>query len=106
MIQAAVKTGKPASQPFYASGRPAAFRIGAQGREKNDREGCGYAILQTVTGQVSSFSAMSRCPEELIGIYDLKLAAFFSRKNEVNDAARNIIELFMDNHGNINNNKE
>ena len=46
------------------------------------------------------------CPEELIEIYDLKLAAFFSRKNEVTDAARNIIELFMDNHGNINNNKE
>ena len=43
------------------------------------------------------------CPEELIAVYDLKLAAFFSRKNEVNDAARNIIELFMDNHGNINN---
>ncbi len=46
------------------------------------------------------------CPEELIGKYDLKLAGFFGRKNEVIDTARNIIELFMDNHGNINHNKE
>ena len=46
------------------------------------------------------------CPESLIDDYDLRLSTFFGRKNEVTGAARDIVELFMDNHGNINNNKE
>ena len=50
-----------------------------------------YFVFNSNTGTLRRFG----CPEELIGEYDLRLARFFSRKNEVADAARNIIELML-----------
>ena len=55
----------------------------------------------TFNTSVKSLRAFG-CPESLIEEYDMRLAEFFGRRNEVNGAAKTLIELIMDNHSNIN----